>query len=358
LYYNITNPSGFISSYTETDPFYNRSWNQSHAGALFINYTASVCYLNGTNCPVSGGGNASWNQSHADTIYVNKTAPVCYTNGTGCPAGGSADGTGGWTNTSILTTTNLNVTTDGFFNQKKSNLIDTDTYLCDFFGPSTAVISMCMPGYYGGAIGAGSATTVSTLNMTTRGVLALRRGSAANTGYSFVSDTNGIIIGSNQSAFVGVDSLGILGISNGSILRIGLMDSVTTAIPTEGFWLSSYLNVTNSTSARIGCFAKNSTVTNTSYSTVSNYSISGTRSWIGGVKTNQNGTLGTCLIYDYNGSMLWNATLTIPFQGKERVGAGVLAYSVNNGTLNNNFVIIDFIYSRIENNVNRFNNLW
>lgn len=108
LYYSISNPSGYISGYVETDPFYNRSWNQSKADGLYYSISNPSGFITGFT-ESDPFYNRSWNQTKADGLYINYTATVCYANGTNCPIGSSVPNNLNVTSLSI----NTNVTFNG-----------------------------------------------------------------------------------------------------------------------------------------------------------------------------------------------------------------------------------------------------
>lgn len=70
FYYAASNPSGYISGYTETDPIalpYAQSLGNYSA------VSATVCHTNGTNCPADSAYNASYLVRTGDTASGNYT---------------------------------------------------------------------------------------------------------------------------------------------------------------------------------------------------------------------------------------------------------------------------------------------
>jgi hypothetical protein len=64
FFYTDANPAGYITSYTETDPFYNRSWNQTKADTLYAPITTI-------------SDNTSWNQTGASILFQEDIGADC-----------------------------------------------------------------------------------------------------------------------------------------------------------------------------------------------------------------------------------------------------------------------------------------
>jgi len=219
-------------------------------------------YTNGTiYCGTDSGGSATDYSILSDAQYnltnkiglQNSTLLACQ-NITGAVSdlctitggGGSGDGTGGWTNTTINTSTGLTVYMNDSFNYLSPNR-DMNTLFCDFTS-STYVVGACAPDFYGTVAGTGGISAIDTAPLGTRGVFSISRGTAANSGYTWGTHLSAIRIsgGEEFSTLMNFtlptgtnETRGILGFCDAAIATSGI------TLCTRGVWFNLTGNLTN-----------------------------------------------------------------------------------------------------------------
>lgn len=257
--------------------------------------------------------------------------------GTCVTASGGSDGTGGWTNTSTLTTANLSVNITGNLTvtehiiQHGVPVLDYQSWFCDFM--QTAAATMCYPNYLGAAVSTGGTLASTTGNVTRPGVITLSKGTAVNSGYRFTTDLTAFRInGSERFSMVAgeyVDNI------NSSVLRAGFLDSITSAAVTDGVYFE---HIWNQTYHQVGCLARSNSATTMGSQT--NYTFLGgsTYNWYAyEILVAPNGTFAWCNIYNAtNGvnTLLWNSTINsgLPNAAGRETGSGIVVYNTATGS--------------------------
>jgi hypothetical protein len=203
----------------------------------------------------------------------------------------------------------------------------TLTYMCPFL--VTQAATMCYPYFLGSALASGTLANPLGTPMHPGSITFLST-TAASSGYRFTTDVTAFWLnGSEEFRF----SMNLTGdtVGNNSLIRIGFLDSISTAAVADGVYFQIYTNAS-------GAYAQGYTANNSVYNFTSNYSLTN-NTWANyKIDINPNASNVTFSIYNDAAVLLWNQTLVrtattgVPIAAGRQTGAGFTAYRVTAGT--------------------------
>ncbi|MCL5018623.1 MAG: hypothetical protein M1416_02570 [Candidatus Pacearchaeota archaeon] len=192
--------------------------------------------------------------------------------------------------------------------------------------------------FLGAAISSGTGVAIAG-NASHPGIIALRDSTTANGGFRVMTDVAAFRIAGNESArFIFQHATARTNVR----YRMGFMDSITAAEPTDGCWID--VNTTAANTLK-GMCKNNAGPT----STGSTYTIASNIWYIGEVVVNSEATSVAFSLYNYaSGAQLWTSSVTsnIPTAGGRETGFGVLV-SQNTTDAAANIMQMDYMELKI-----------
>lgn len=310
LFYSISNPSGFISSYIETDPV----WTLDKPNYATILYVLGMNNLSYTQIATNIG---NYSQDEAG-LYTN----ISSKSGLGvCPSGQFVQNLTTSTPECFTPTASVSESSIVAVLTKPKTRIYKQTY--DFESVTAGYTNLWIPT----AIVSGT-VTFELSEVDKPGIVNITSVTGQGTpGYAFQQSNIGSFLLTNQSYFITVVKP-LTKTGNYSVIRAGYLDIFTSSAITDGLFAS--INTSNNHS-NITLFAVNNSVVAKSLT----YQLNATDQWLRLEGYVINSTLAVLYVYNESSEALittLNVTSLIPTTKLRETSSGLIAFSQGNTT--------------------------